>query len=248
VFNTTIGSRVLRGAEATLFAKGMLDLLEIDISAEDEYDNVNLVFCSLTREQKVHGLHTALQALFMEDIAEPPRSAAYDSVIDVVFQRIKANIAVEIDMAQAKKVSTEADYCWRDMVLRAAKEPPLCDEVFGSRHEKGRIQLTEDDLVAGLRYWPARLCEDKSEWEFLLDELEWAILKDQDWEMYETFIDMPADKARAMAERFNIQPEYFTTIAEDPSPEIARNLFVDAVLFLGKFLGYEDLEGDEVLY
>lgn len=248
MFDTTIGKRVLKGAEAHAFAEGMFHLLNLPITIKDECADTNPVFQRMTREQKIHTLNAAMQALLMTDIDPPRRSAEYDSAIDAVFRTILNNIEIEIDTVRTEEKVEDWMFNWRETVLAAAKEPHLREGIFGGKYDPGEAELDEAALSAGLSYWPDRECADKSEWDALVDGLEEAVLEDRDWLMYENFIGLPADETRAKERQFNIEPGYFSWIADDPLPEEAKNTFIDMVLFLRDFLGYIKIGREEIIY
>jgi hypothetical protein len=64
---------------------------------------------------------------------------------------------------------------------------------------------------------------DMDRWLELVEALRYEVLlDDHDFEMESMFLDAPPDEAAALKARMNINPDYFVTPVEDPSPQRLR--------------------------
>ena len=82
------GDRVLRGAEAKLFAESLLYLIELELSETGQFRCGIPVFDSLTYPQKITVLHQAAHALFCEAVPVPEPTAVLDGAVGAVFQNM----------------------------------------------------------------------------------------------------------------------------------------------------------------
>jgi hypothetical protein len=60
---------------------------------------------------------------------------------------------------------------------------------------------------------------DWGEWELLIEEVEARLFWDADWEMGDVFLDLPPEAARADLVLHGIDPDYFTSVPDDPDDD-----------------------------
>jgi hypothetical protein len=60
---------------------------------------------------------------------------------------------------------------------------------------------------------------DAGEWELLLEEVEARLFWDADWEMGDVFLDLPPEAARTDLVLHGIDPDYFTSVPDDPDDD-----------------------------
>jgi hypothetical protein len=145
MWNTATGKRTLKGAEAALFAEGVLTLID-DSSVWDfeDYPMGIKAYDTLTPGQMVSVLWTVAQGLLKDDVKPVKRSAALEAAIATVFIQIKDRTEVELD-----KMGSGFD-C-RQMVLAAREAaqaegvPPLaCSDYDTWEFE---IEKIEDKIL-----------------------------------------------------------------------------------------------------
>ncbi len=115
MWNTSIGKRTLKNAEAALFAEALHTLVD-DSSVwdfEDYFMGVQ-AFDSLTSGQKVSALWTIAKGLLKEDVEPIRHTAALEGTIAAVFKQIEDKVTVELEDAESR--------CnWRKLVIAARK-------------------------------------------------------------------------------------------------------------------------------
>lgn len=198
MWNTSDGHRILKGAEAALFKAGVLALVEC-VKEEDEFTGdgyVIAVFDALTWSQRLAVLECVATHLLTGGTDPPKLSAVNESAIAMVYEHISHQIDDEID---------RATYVWRTLVLNAAHDcfwQPEDETDTNETHEFEYIPNSPESTRIDL-------------WHPLVQSLADQILWDRDFEMMETFVDEPPEKATMMRQIMGIDEDYFATAAED---------------------------------
>lgn len=191
------GDRVLTEAEWALFAAG-LDVL-FDFVEDDIRDHADMAefgvssFDRLTPEQKLALLADVARALRDPAVPTPRHTAANEGAIASVFAAIRFELDAELDVATALPDGDDEPREMRRLLLAVVEQPwegedPLPD-----------ISVTDVD-----------------EWDWLVEMVENRIFWDADFEMGDTFLDLPPDVARAHMELAGIDPDYFLDVPDDP--------------------------------
>ena len=134
MWRTQCGERILKGAEARVFAESLSTLLDNAIMDQfEDYESDVACFDNLTYGQKISVLATIGNGLFRKDVASVDLTAVVEGAIGAVFQYLKDMIVSEIDMS-------EGETYWRELVVAARKEAAatikelkkLCDSIIES--------------------------------------------------------------------------------------------------------------------
>ena len=121
MWRTDRGERILKGAEAIVFAEALSALLDYAITDQfDDYESGVACFDNLTYGQKLSVLATIGNGLFRKDVAPVDLTAVVEGAIAAVFQNLKDSIALEID-------EPEFGTDWRELVIAARKEAEVED-------------------------------------------------------------------------------------------------------------------------
>ena len=121
MWRTDRGERILKGAEAIVFAEALSALLDYAITDQfDDYESGVVCFDNLTYGQKISVLATIGNGLFRKDVAPVDLTAVVEGAIAAVFQNLKDSIALEID-------EPEFGTDWRELVIAARKEAEVED-------------------------------------------------------------------------------------------------------------------------
>lgn len=129
MWRTSCGDRILKGAEARLFAETMLSLLDEAIFDQwEDYDLGIEAFDNLTYGQKASVLSAIGEGLFKKEVKPVELTAVLEAAIAAVFAHLRSEVLFELDMDEP---CTE----WRDMIVAAKKEmgveeipDPTCDD------------------------------------------------------------------------------------------------------------------------
>lgn len=211
MWNTSEGERILTGAEANLFKAGVLALVQC-IKEEGELEENGYciaVFDQLTWSQRLAVLELVTTHLLGDAGAPPQLSAVNESAIAMVYEYI----AFEVDMEIGFDEPPTSD-SWRSLVLYAAREcywnpqldPPPAEDTLDIADLPDSADSRQRDV-----------------WVDLVRSLADRILWDRDFELIETFVDEPPEKAAMMRQIMGIDENYFSTAADDlNSPEEVR--------------------------
>ena len=96
MWHTERGDRVLRGAEAKVFAEGLLDLAESQLSAHSDFRSGIPVFDTLTYPQKIAVLQQVAEALFREAAPMPELTAVLEGAAGAVIQSVRLLVEGEV--------------------------------------------------------------------------------------------------------------------------------------------------------
>jgi len=200
---TSVGERVLRGAEWNLFREGLSklwDAVEISDDEDEERGTTGVaVFDGLRKAERLALLATVARGL--SDMHEPPPDLTVltDATIAAVFAQIRYLIRVEVEKEQTVRHdrSTECASRPRDLVLAAIKE------LYPER--RSPLPLADSD--------------DLTEWFSLVDLLLDRILDDRDYLAGNAFLDADPALSRALKVQLGIPEDYFSAIPSDPTAE-----------------------------
>jgi len=116
MWHTEHGDRVLRGAEARVFAEGLVNLIESELAPDSDSRFGIPVFDSLTYPQKIAVFHQVAGALFLEMVPMPELTAVLEGAVAAVIQSVRWLLAEEIEGA------TGGDRSLRKLVGRACRD------------------------------------------------------------------------------------------------------------------------------
>ena len=196
MWRTQYGDRILKGAEARVFAEALLNLL--DEVTEFDFDDYELgvkCFDTLTFGQKISVLATVGDGLFRKDVKPVELTAVLEAGVAAVFEHLKHKIIIEID-------DLEPETYWRELVVAARKETE------GDEMERDEI--------------PEPKCTDLDKWEIEVEELSDGILWDLDYGDEDLYIDKPPEEAQALKDFMRMRDDYFSAIADDLTDEEAE--------------------------
>jgi len=193
MWHTATGDRVLKGAEAQIFATSAY----IMVRREREGDGTDRygipVFDALTSSQKNTMLHQVTQALLRPEVSMPELTAILEGTIAAVLQNVYLLLEFEVS---ANPDST----IFRSFVAKT------CRRIV--KHREPEDRKVPDDF-----------CEGQEEWEFCMELMHDAILWDFDYLDENLFVDLPPEQGEFVREGMRIAPEYFQAIAHEPSEQ-----------------------------
>lgn len=204
MWRTSQGNRILVGREARLFRASLGFLLDtIKQDGDDAPDPWRFgvdVFDDLAYGQKLAILAEVATGLLLPSTGTPRLNAVNEAAVAAIYENLNQCVQFELDSFTPNGDGEVRTY-WRQMILDAFQHY----EKPGSR--------PEDEPL------PPADCEDDKEWELLVEVLLDTIVHDDDWNMQEQFLDMPAEIGDRVKRDMAIDPEYFRSVAPDPTPE-----------------------------
>ena len=160
MWRTSCGERILKGAEAIVFAGALEDL--IDEAAPFEFDDYFLgasAFDRLTPGQKASALSIVGKGLLRKDVPAVALTAVSEATIAAIFEHLRNCITFEID-------EPECGTNWREQVVAARKEAtgenilsPKCDAFEEWDIE---VQCLADGILWDADYDDERLFVDQA--------------------------------------------------------------------------------------
>ena len=116
MWRTELGDRILKGAEARVFAEALAGLLdEAIMGALDDYELGIRCFDDLTFGQKISVLATIGNGLLREDVPPVELTAVVEGALAAVFKHLEYEIIYDIDEPECPRP-------WRRWVVAALKE------------------------------------------------------------------------------------------------------------------------------
>jgi hypothetical protein len=159
------------------------------------------VFDRLTQGQKQVALLAVARAL-LQASAQPPKVTAYlAATVAAVYETLLDLIKLDIETDTRR---TEL----RRGVLAALDEMGYWTSVNEAR-QPGEEQVER----------PSARCPDQHIWADLVEGLRTEVLEDYDFDLEVSFLDLDPEARAAMKQSLNIDPDCFTDIPEDPTPE-----------------------------
>jgi hypothetical protein len=160
MWHTEIGDRILQGAEAKVFAEGLLDLVdETYLNPENDYKLGIPIFDNLTYNQKISILLTIANGLFKKNVRIIELTALNEGAISSVFEHIRNGLMFEVEENMKP--------CWRVLVGEALIElgleeiPPL--ESRESDEWDCCIDSLSDQILWDTDYLQDKILDDSPE-------------------------------------------------------------------------------------
>lgn len=116
MWHTPDGDRVLRGAEAKVFAESLLDLAQNELVEDGDYCIGVTAFDSLTYPQKITILNEVAQALFREEVPMPELTAVLEGAAGAVIENLQMLVEEEV------QTDPDGDGPLRRLVNRACRD------------------------------------------------------------------------------------------------------------------------------
>jgi hypothetical protein len=199
MWHTQEGDRVLKGAEAHLFATGVWVIMQgIEAMADepdDEGDSGVDAFDRLSRMQRLAMLRDVTKALLDKSVPAPRLTAVNEATVAAVFEVIQMHTTMEIEMS--RQLDRSERYLWREDLLKTYRE------VYGEQPDPN-FPL------------PRKNSRDTTDWELVIGALSERILWDDDWNLESGIVDCPPELAQLQMTVLTIDDEYFQGIAPDP--------------------------------
>ncbi len=216
MYDTSLGIRVLFGAEAQLFATAawtLTDQLRDAIPASGlpapEHLLGNPVLDSLTPAQVIVLIDRVSAYLLDPSVAAPTRTALLDATIAAVFQQITTDVQAEIDVQSLSAESEEGDTSMRIQVAAAYRH--LSDP-----------QSSAMDT-------PDPECAVMETWQLVIEGLCDRILPDTDWQLESAMLDLDPRKADELKGVMGIQDDYFIDFVDEASVDDAATAWCNLV-------------------
>ena len=185
MWNTSDGERILKNAEALVFAESLWSFIdESSLNVYDDFDIGITVFDNLTYGQKISVLSIIGTGLLKEDVPIIELTAVLEGAIAAVFIHLMECIEIEID---------EPDFSnarWREKVFNARKE------------------MIGEDI-------PLPDCDDLEEWKLEVDSLHDRILWDTDYASESSFVDGSPENTKLLKTLAGVSNDYYISIADD---------------------------------
>jgi len=185
MWRTECGVRILKGAEARVFAEALAGLLDEAIMGElDDYELGIRCFDDLTFGQKISVLATIGNGLLREDVPPIELTAVVEGTIAAVFKHLEYEVIYDIDEPECPRP-------WRKWVAAARQEtggedlPPVnCKDVDRWKCEVEELAdriLWDSDYEDGDMYLdhPPEKSKELIDWMEIDDDYFTAIAEDQ---------------------------------------------------------------------
>ncbi len=230
MWHTSRGDRTLLGAEAELVGHAvdtMIDALITHIdddhlgsdegSVASECQTGIPLFDNLSPSQRIALLHDVTKYLLTPTDSPLPLSAHAESVVAAIFNEIRDQVAIEIDLfpdgPRPVSDNPEENVTWRQLVLAAHKA------VLRTPHDPSDgFDFDFGPFPSDIEI-PNESCTDIGQWQILLESLTDAVLWDRDFELADSFLDIDPGVSRRRRRLLGIEDDYFTQIAPDPSSD-----------------------------
>jgi hypothetical protein len=188
---------VLHPKHAAVFRKAAACFSEYADVLEDA-GVAETVFERLTRGQKQLAILLVARAL-LDPVSEPPAiTAALAGTVAAIYDYLQTMIDLEIDHGEETTI--------RRMVLAALDEMNYWQD-----QRPRKIPLSAN-------------CEDINEWAEVVDALGDRVLVDRDFDTESLFLDAPPEESAALKAHLHIDPDYFVTPIDDPSPQYLEQI------------------------
>ena len=166
----------------------------VDFSDDDDLDDGETsgdVFDKLSRGERLAAILVVSKALLDSATESPEDTAALAATVSAIYDYLEAVIDAEAEAGETTIV--------RSMVLEALDEKDYWN-IVGRRRLSPRSRKMD-------------------EWSHLVEALRGEVLEDEDFKMESRFLDASPDKAAHLKAEMHIDPDYFVTPVEDPSPK-----------------------------
>lgn len=196
MWRTSEGIRTLKAGEAALVRAAVNDIwkeLEQDQDNSDPWEWGVPLFDNLEWAEKVVLLANVASALLRDDVAPMPLTGVNEATVGVLFEHIRQAIQVEIDCQHDNP--RDLMCFWRRSVLALIR----------------RYAWDEDEPL------PTETCDDRNEWEWMVEAIADGILWDNDWLDGNFFMDVDPETAAMRKRGMGIDEDYYTTIIPRPT-------------------------------
>lgn len=206
MWSSSIGAPfVLPPKHAAVFRQAAACFTEYADVLEDAGED-QTVFERLTRGQKQLAILLVARPL-LDPTTEPPRiTAVLAATVAAIYEYLQTMLDLEIAEGKATTL--------RQWILDA----------LGEWHS-----WREEEPLALLS--PA--CQDVEEWWEIIEILGDTVLADHHFEMEAYFLDAPPEEAAARKAELHIDPDYFVTPIDDPSPQRLEKIHQELRSLLG---------------
>jgi len=216
MYDTALGTRVLYGAEARLFAGAVWSLTDqlrefVSDSDEQAFDHrIGIpVLDSLTAAQVIVVVDRVSACLLDSSTGAPTRTAVLDATIAAIFQQISADVQVEIDMESESNEAEDGDTSIRAQVAEASEQT--------------------SDPQSPFLDTPDPECAVMETWQEVIERLCDRVLPDTDWQLESVALDSDPSRVAAMKGRMGIDDDYFIDIVPDASVEDAATAWCNTI-------------------
>lgn len=205
MWHTSVGDRVLAGAEAALLKAAITAVVE-QIKEEssgyvDQAEYGIRLFDELPWSQRLVLLEQIATYLFNTTREPLGLTAVNEAAIGTLFEHIRWEIELEIVLRSEDP--TRPDTRWRELVSAAYEECFWQDGADVSDEEWD--EFSRPDVTS----------EDREAWSDLIESLANRILWDRDFEMEDLFLDEAPEKTEVMKQYLGIDSDYFAAAAPD---------------------------------
>ncbi len=214
MYDTTLGTRVLHGAEARLFAHSVWTLTNDlrNFVSDSGGRSVNHligipVLDALTAGQVIVLIDRVSACLLDSAVAAPERTAVLDAAIAAVFQQIALDVESEIEMQSDSNQAEDNDTMIRTRVAQASAQ---------TSGPQGSVLDTPDPE-----------CTVMDTWQFVIDQLCDRVLPDADWQLEPVAMDVEPRHGSAAKRKLGIDEDYFIDVVADVSVEDAAAAWCD---------------------
>ncbi|EMI15995.1 hypothetical protein RMSM_07079, partial [Rhodopirellula maiorica SM1] len=212
MWNSSLGCRVLRNAEARLIASAAWSLIgevrNAIPSAESKYPpfprDVEL-FDRMTPEQQVVMVDRVTSYLLDPKVAAPRRTALLDATIATIFRHVLVQIEIEID--------DNPDFSSGDPSKKRSETIEALYEI---------IDDVEFDGEEPLERFVEADCIDVETWQVAVEVLRNRVLPDEDWALDELALDLPPEQGESLKQVMGINNDYFIDTAPNATVADAR--------------------------
>lgn len=214
MYDTTLGTRVLHGAEARLFASAawsltdhLRDFVPNSVGQSFNHPIVIPVLDSLTAAQVIVLVERVTAYLLDSETPAPTRTAVLDATIAAVFHQVAVDLQAEIDLEFDSTEAEDDDTSARTKLAEAAK------------------QVADPDSSSFDT--PDPECAVMETWQLVIDRLCDRVLPDTDWQLESVAMDLEPHQSAVLKGTLGIHDDYFIHVVGDASVEDAAAAWCD---------------------
>lgn len=221
MYDTTLGTRILYGSEARLFAHLCWTLSDdlrcfvLDAGGQSFNHLIGIpVLETLTAAQVIVLINRVNACLLDPTVAAPQRTAVLDATIAAVFQKAFDQVEGEIEM-QAELADINEDDRDEDDTMTRTRVAETSAQTLGPQ---GSVLDTPDPE-----------CVVMETWQFVIERLCDRVLPDTDWQLEPVLMDVDPRHGAAVKLELGIQEDYFIDIVPDVSVEDTAAAWCDLI-------------------
>jgi hypothetical protein len=196
MWHTSIGERVLKGAEGRLVHASLRSVLRTIDEHSDEFDDSPLfgvpLFDELEQTQRLVLLAQIGAALFREDVPPMQLTAVVEATVHLLYQNVMDEIEHEIEL-QCEFGEAPRLRRWRRMVLAACREAGMVAP-HGERFDDVQEWIEPPNVD----------CTDLLAWQDEVTALSDLVFHDHDWQMADELLDQPPEVAQQLKAHLGI--------------------------------------------